>query len=228
MKETTWIMDSVTGALTVEGMSERELMKLASDLLPNPSSVNCARPINIPPLRPPVKRTTSAPIDDESLQVYRVYHGSVIEGAGRRSVVQVQGCSLHCAQCFSPQTHAPAGGVRLSITEVIELVLAPEGDPRDGVTVLGGEPFDQPDGLAALVRELKARRQHITLYSGYTIEELVARSVREPSVMESLRLTDVLIEGRFVAALSEGAGEWRGSKNQRLIHTPRSYLPEGS
>lgn len=114
----------------------------------------------------------------------------------------------------------------MEIGEVVELLLAPEGEPRDGVTVLGGEPFDQPCGLAALVEELKACGQHITLYSGYTIEELIVRG--EPSVAEALQLADVLIEGRFIAALSQGAGEWRGSTNQRIINNPGSYLSEGS
>ena len=29
---------------------------------------------------------------------------------------------------------------------------------------------------------------------------------------------DLLIDGPFVPALANGAGEWRGSRNQRLIH----------
>ncbi|MCA1626410.1 MAG: radical SAM protein, partial [Acidobacteria bacterium] len=120
--------------------------------------------------------------------------------------------------CSVPQTHRLDAGVLLSISEILLLVLDPAGEPRDGVTVLGGEPFFQPDGLAALLRELKSHEAHITLYSGYTIEELQART--EASVHESLSLADILIEGRFVAALSQGAGEWRGSTNQRIISNP--------
>lgn len=229
MKEMTWIIDSATGALTVEGMSERELAKLASDLLPDAVHVNCARPVCVPPLCPPAKCVAAASADDnESLQVYRVYHGSVIEGAGRRSVAQVAGCSIRCPSCHSKEAFDNQAGARMRVGEVAQLLLAPEGEPRDGVTILGGEPFEQPIGLAALVRELKARGQHVTLYSGYTIEELIARGEGAPSILAALKSADVLIEGRFVAALSKGAGEWRGSTNQRLIHNPGSYLSEGS
>ena len=74
------------------------------------------------------------------------------------------------------------------------------------------------EGLAALLCELKKRGQHVTLYSGYTLEELRARD--EAGVHESLALADILIDGRFIAAEAQGAGEWRGSRNQRIIYAP--------
>jgi len=109
----------------------------------------------------------------------------------------------------------------MSVSETVKLQLDPAGSPRDGVTVLGGEPFLQHENLPALLRELKESGLHITLYSGYTLEELRARSER--SVHETLALADILIDGRFVAAESAGAGEWRGSRNQRIIYSPSTY-----
>lgn len=106
----------------------------------------------------------------------------------------------------------------MSVGEVVDLLLDQEGAPRDGVTILGGEPFVQHENLSLLLSELKRRDQHITLYSGYTLEELRARL--EPSVREALALADILIDGRFVASLARGAGEWRGSTNQRVIYAP--------
>lgn len=218
-KETTWIIDHATGALTVEGLTERELLNLAADLLPEAAHVNCARPINAPPVH--MGSPATAVAEEDSLYVFRVYHGSVVEGPGRRSVAQLSGCPILCRGCSVPQTHRLDAGVLMSISEVMRLVLDPIGEPRDGITILGGEPFFQPDGLAALLRELKSRNQHITLYSGYTIEELRART--EASVHESLSLADILIEGRFIAAISHGAGEWRGSTNQRIINNPATW-----
>jgi hypothetical protein len=51
MKETTWIIDSRSGALTVEGLTQAELMRLTADMLPAGTSINCARPIKVEPLR---------------------------------------------------------------------------------------------------------------------------------------------------------------------------------
>lgn len=117
-----------------------------------------------------------------------------------------------------------AGDARLQrrrtakISEAVELALDPRGEPRDGVTVLGGEPFSQSQALAVLLRAFKDCVQHITLYSGYTLEQLQSR--RERAVDECLTLADILIDGAFVASLARNAGEWRGSINQRIIHHP--------
>ena len=216
MKETTWIIDKATGALTVEGLSDRELQEVASDLLPAAAHVNCARPINAPPA---VHFRSTRAQDVPTLRVFRVYHNSVVEGPGRRSVAQLAGCNLLCPGCHTPETHSTNGGVVMSIGEIVELLLDPVGSPRDGVTVLGGEPFLQHENLPLLLSELKALGQHITLYSGYTLEELQAR--REQSVHESLALADILIDGRFIASQARGAGEWRGSRNQRIINLRR-------
>ncbi len=82
--------------------------------------------------------------------------------------------------------------------------------------------FFQPVGLADLLKELRRRSLHTVVYSGYTLEVLAHRP--EPEVWEALHLIDLLVDGPFVAALTDGAGEWRGSRNQRLIHHPASLL----
>lgn len=216
MSELTWILDPTTGELTVEGLSVEEAATLANDVLPTGRDVNCARPFAHVAL--PDRPITQG----ETLRVYRMYHGSVVDGPGRRSVVQVQGCPTRCPFCYVPETHDPAGGVALGIDAVIAALLDPIGEPRDGVTILGGEPMAQPEGLAALLRELKARDLHTVVYTGYTLEALARR--RQPAVREALALTDLLIDGPFIAALSEGAGEWCGSQNQRRIERPARML----
>ena len=212
-RETTWIIDNTTGELTCEGLTNRELEEIAGDVLPEGAHVNCARPINVPPLERRASGIAQEP--NELLQIFRVYHGSVVEGPGRRSVVQTSGCPIRCDFCSVPQTHDPLAGVRMSVEEVVRLVLDPEGAPRDGVTILGGEPFMQPEGLVRLIRRLKSRQQHVTLYTGYTVESLLARE--ELVINEALDLADIVIDGPFVAREAAGAGEWRGSRNQRIL-----------
>jgi anaerobic ribonucleoside-triphosphate reductase activating protein len=194
-------------------------MRLAADLLPAGKSVNCARPINIQPLTISSVRVA---VDEPSLRVFRIYHNSVVEGPGRRSVLQAAGCLQRCPGCFVPETHSIHGGVEMKISEIVELLLAPKGEPRDGVTILGGEPFLHPDGLASLMRALKQRGQHITLYTGYTLEQLMARS--EAAIRQALELADILIDGPFVKELSDNAAEWIGSTNQRIIFRPALSL----
>ena len=220
MKEITWLIDKATGRLTVEGLKPSEAQTLTSNFLSEAQSVNCARPINEPPLK--IARLQRATLEP-TLRVYRIYHHSVVEGPGRRSVVQLQGCNRFCVGCYVPETFDPNGGVELTINETVDLLLDERGAPRDGMTVLGGEPFLQAKGLALLLRELKKREIHITLYTGYTLEELLA--LDEPEVSEALVHTDILIDGPFIASLTKGAGEWRGSTNQRIIYNPSKVMP---
>lgn len=218
MKETTWIIDSQSGALTVEGLRQAELMRLAADILPSGESINCARPLDAPiAVNSPTRVTTIK----QSLRVFRTYHNSVVEGPGRRSVLQVIGCIQKCPACFVPETHDISGGVEIEVSEIVDRLLAPEGAPRDGVTILGGEPFLQPRGLLALMQLLKQRDQHITLYTGYTLEDLIGRNDRR--IHRIFELTDILIDGPFVKEISDGAGEWIGSRNQKIVYQPALY-----
>lgn len=212
MRELTWIVDPVTGDLVVEGLAVEELSAMAGDLLPPGHRLNCARPLTTTPLP-----TASAPVGP-TLRVARIYHGSVVDGPGRRSVCQVQGCSLHCRGCALSSTHPTSGGVVLDVETVVAMVLDPGGEPRDGITITGGEPMQQPIGLLALLRRLKQHGVHIVVYTGYTLEALARRP--EPEIAEVLRLTDLLVDGPFVARLADGAGEWHGSRNQRIIEAP--------
>lgn len=216
MKETTWILDASTGALTVEGLAHADLARTASDLLPRGEVINCARPLHIPPAH---FTTREAAISEPALRVYRLYHGSVVEGPGRRSVAQLAGCLIRCVGCSVPETHSMGSGVTMPVSEVVRGLLAQEGEPRDGITILGGEPFLQAKGLLALVQALKQHRQHLTIYSGYTLTQLLARADADV-IRNILALAEVLIDGPFVKALAEGAGQWRGSTNQKVHFHP--------
>jgi anaerobic ribonucleoside-triphosphate reductase activating protein len=202
MTHVLFIIDEATGQLTIEGPTGGAALALAR------------------PLAPAALPATPPAPGEAALRVLRIWHGSVAEGPGRRSVVQLAGCPIRCPGCHSRETWDPGGGRALAIPAIADALLDPRGAPRDGISVLGGEPFAQPDGLAALLAELRRRRPgiHLTLYSGYTLEALARRP--EPSVRAALDLADLLIDGPYRAQLGAGAGEWRGSTNQRLIARP--------
>ena len=211
--ELVWIVDPISGDLVVEGLEVEESLALTGDLVPSPAELNCARPLEVAPL--PMPRIG----DSSGLRVAAIWHGSVVEGPGRRSVVQFQGCPLRCSvQCSVPQTHSMDTGTLLSVDDLADALLDPVGAPRDGVTIIGGEPMAQPVGLAALLRRLTARGIHTVVYTGFTLEALARQ--RTPAVRDALEHTDLLIDGPYIPALAYGAGEWRGSSNQRLIANP--------
>jgi len=72
------------------------------------------------------------------------------------------------------------------------------------------------------LKELKARGLHTAVYSGNTVEVLACR--RDVEVREAVHLIALLVDGPFVAALADGAGEWRRSRNQPLLYQPGRTL----
>lgn len=217
-KEIVFVFEPDAGRVTVEisQASKQPVDDLARDLGQR-VNLNCAKPAekerNLPVLKPESKviQLHSNPL---SIWLYRLYHNSVVDGPGRRSVIQVSGCSIQCKHCFIPETHKRENGKLVSISSIVDEIVM-ERERHDGVTILGGEPFDQPESVAELVSRLKNHGLHVTVYSGFTIEQLIER--RLPSIDYILTHIDLLIDGPYMVSLREGAGEYRGSRNQRII-----------
>lgn len=156
---------------------------------------------------------------NEVVYLFRLYHYSTVDGPGRRSVIQVAGCSIRCSGCYVPETHERTNGKPTSIEAIVDEIDKKSGE-HDGVTILGGEPFDQTESLEKLVRKLKEKNYHLTIYTGFTLENLLARD--SESVRLILANTDLLIDSPFKKEFTKNVGEYRGSSNQRLIFNPLS------
>ena len=146
------------------------------------------------------------------LNLARIYYPVLTLGYGKRLGVWVRGCGRGCAGCISPELQADTG----EPVEVERIISAlPDGFSADGLTVSGGEPFDQAEAVAELVDWFA---QHISedvlIYTGYTLEEL--RSRRDSATSLLLSRTAVLIDGPYIASLNDGFG-LRGSSNQRVF-----------
>ncbi len=224
MPKITFILEPDAGLVTVESSSaaaaeNNELRRL----LGQGSALNCARPPQSNEIKIDSGAQNAFDADQPSIRLYRLYHRSTVDGPGRRSVVQVAGCSLRCAGCYVPETHDPNGGASVSIDWIVEQINEQRAD-HDGVTILGGEPFDQPTSLNRLVERLKAENYHVAIYTGYTLERLLAQNDR--NVNQILTHADLLIDGAFERELARGAGEYRGSSNQQIIFKPFAEKPQ--
>ncbi|MDD3643869.1 MAG: 4Fe-4S single cluster domain-containing protein [Candidatus Krumholzibacteria bacterium] len=133
-------------------------------------------------------------------------------GPGRRIGLWVRGCGRGCPGCISGDLATRGEGSRRTVEEVAGAIVS-IAPGFDGLTISGGEPFDQPEALCELCEIIVERTGlDILVYSGYTLEEL-----REgpPAVATFLGLVDVLIDGPYIRELP-GTKIWRGSDNQRL------------
>jgi len=140
------------------------------------------------------------------LRVHAIERHSRANGPGVRFVIWVQGCTLGCPGCFNPATH-PSGGEAMAVEAIARSV---RESRVDGVTVSGGEPFEQPDALLALVTALAGTS--VIVFSGFTRAEIERRRLG-PDILARI---DVLVDGRYVEKRRLARG-LRGSANQ-VVH----------
>ncbi len=152
-----------------------------------------------------------------TLRVHGFAPRSRANGPGTRAVLWVQGCTLGCPGCFNPATWPAAGGEEREVEELAREIRAAA---VDGVTVSGGEPFEQPEALLALVTALAGTS--IIVFSGFTRGE-IERQPLGPAILERI---DVLVDGRYVDKRRVARG-LRGSANQ-VVHllTPRHRMAD--
>lgn len=155
---------------------------------------------------------------DTLLRIAGVEEESIVDGPGFRYVIFTQGCPHHCPGCQNPQTHPFDGGHTMDIGELFAAIC--EDPLLKGVTFSGGEPFCQPAPLAELARRVHACGLDVTVFTGYTWEQLLAG--RDPAVRELLGQTDLLVDGPYLEGQRDLTLLFRGSANQRLIDVPRS------
>lgn len=142
-------------------------------------------------------------------------------GPGRRVGLWTQGCTIHCPGCVSRDTWPAEPGTAIDTAALADWCRRASGGAPDGITVSGGEPFDQPDALAELLDHLDAWRAELAVpfdllgYSGYRLEHL---RTHHPQLLARF---DALISEPFVESLPTEQ-PWRGSDNQRL--TPLTPL----
>ncbi len=151
----------------------------------------------------------------DSLRLAGIVRESIVDGPGIRFTVFCQGCPHACEGCHNPETHDFAGGKDVSIERLLEEI--DKNKLLAGVTFSGGEPFCQPEGFVELGKRVKERGLNITVFSGYTLDELKTMSVQSAAVAELLELTDILIDGPFQKDLKDLTLQFRGSSNQRVI-----------
>jgi anaerobic ribonucleoside-triphosphate reductase activating protein len=148
-------------------------------------------------------------------------------GPGLRLIVWVQGCSLLCTRhCLNPHLLKQDGGYHVPASRLIQSLLrgAQDYSEVEGVTVLGGEPFDQAEALAYAFAPLRRAGLSTMIYTGHTLEDLRAKNAA--AVNRLLSLCDILVDGPFVDELYNESLIWRGSSNQRVLLLSRRYTDE--
>lgn len=142
-------------------------------------------------------------------------------GPGNRFGIWVIGCSHACLNCCNPELWSKNPDKEISLS-VIKKLIQSITEPVDGITISGGEPFEQAKELAELVAFLHEEiTEDILIYTGYTIEEL--RKMNDKRIDFILKKIAVLIDGKYEEALNDNL-PLRGSSNQNVHLLNESYL----
>lgn len=150
------------------------------------------------------------------LNINKAHFPVTVLGPGRRIGIWVQGCKIGCKNCVSVDTWDSKVNRKLSVANLLawcEQVVGQTG--FDGITISGGEPFDQPVGLTAFLEGLHQWRNSrqldfdILCYSGYPFSTL---KKKHQAILNKL---DALIPEPFIDS-QPTTNVWRGSANQTL------------
>jgi len=156
-----------------------------------------------------------------------MYYGNIkkldiANGDGVRVSLFVSGCRNRCKGCFQPETWNFEYGQPFTPETEETLLQALKPSYVDGITLLGGEPFE-PENQKVLVSFLRRVKEaypdkNVWCYSGYTLDQICGEGHPHCEVSkEMLSMIDVLVDGRFVEELKDISLKFRGSRNQRIL-----------
>ncbi|MBO5969831.1 MAG: anaerobic ribonucleoside-triphosphate reductase activating protein [Clostridia bacterium] len=167
------------------------------------------------------------------MNYHKIEKTSVANGPGVRVVLWVSGCSIHCCGCHNPETWDPKGGMLFDDAAKQELFESLNHDYIQGITFSGGHPLE-PENIAevhSLIFEILRRfpEKDIWLYTGYTLPtEFSLCGIWEQQLWDIISNCDVIVDGPFIEEQKDLTLPYRGSKNQRVIYIPDSYIKDGT
>lgn len=158
-----------------------------------------------------------------------MYYGNIkktdiADGEGVRVSLFVSGCRNKCPGCFNQVTWDFNYGTEFTAETEEELLNALAPDYIAGLTVLGGEPFEEENQRVLapflhLVRKAYPQKT-IWCYTGYVYDKdiLPADGRKRCEATDSMiSAIDVLVDGPFVLEKRDLTLTFRGSSNQRLL-----------
>ena len=145
-------------------------------------------------------------------------------GPGERVCVWTQGCSKNCNGCISKDLQ-PFSGEDIPEELLAQIIRQIKKQGHcSGLTISGGDPFEQPAALLALLKHVRNDFDDILVYTGFTLDEILKEEAR-CSALACLQYIDVLIDGRYQRSLNKPDCILRGSVNQTIHYLNPSLEP---
>ena len=158
---------------------------------------------------------------EEIVRVATVIPETDAEGPGRRFAIWVQGCTIRCDGCFNPHMWGASGGSAVSVSQLVDRIKAAD---VEGVTFLGGEPFEQARPLSRLAGWVQQLGLSVMVFTGLDFEDLAGPQAPD-GAGDLVAQTDLLITGPYLASEPDRVRPWVGSTNQRFHFLTTRYDP---
>ncbi len=163
------------------------------------------------------------------MYIDRILYPVTALGPGNRVAIWTVGCKRKCLGCANPELWKRHPEQKVEPERLASYVNSMKDKQIDGITITGGEPFDQAKEIELFIENLEFQTE-ILVFSGYRVEEL-KRDVEKSHLLDKI---DVLIDGAYVREMNDGKSALRGSLNQKihffnknLIENYENYIQEG-
>lgn len=147
------------------------------------------------------------------VRIHKILKHTKVEGPGVRYCIWFQGCSRNCKGCWAKATWSKEGGNLYNAEDILKDIISTKN--IEGVTFLGGEPFEQPEALKFLSKGIKEAGLSVLCFTGGKIEDIKDKEI--------LKYIDLLIDGEYREEEQDFTRPWVGSKNQRYHFLTNRY-----
>ena len=157
------------------------------------------------------------------MNICQIITDDIANGTGIRLSLFVSGCTRRCPGCFNPQAWDFYYGTKLDEKLMGQVITELRKPHYDGLTILGGEPFELSNQMKAgnLVKAVRwtLPEKTIWVYTGCVYEDDLTPGGSRHTYWTDYILDniDVLVDGPYVERLKDLSLPFRGSSNQRII-----------
>lgn len=155
----------------------------------------------------------------------------ICNGEGVGISLFVQGCPIHCKDCFNQEAWDFNGGKEWTAETQEKFLNLADKPYITRISILGGEPLADQNISAVydLIVAIKNRfedEKKIWLYTGYYIDEIKYKIIKDKACLANslLLMCDYIVDGRYEHEERDLSLKFRGSKNQHIWHSDGVFL----
>lgn len=152
-----------------------------------------------------------------------IIYQDTANGIGLRTTIFVSGCTHKCKGCFNPELWDFCYGKEFT-TETENEIFNSMNEYIDGITLLGGDPFELKnlEVLLPFIKRFKSKfpDKNIWCYTGEIYDNIIKEN--NSLKIDALNYIDILVDGPFIESLKKYNLYFKGSTNQRIIDIKES------